>query len=70
MPLPKTPAQDFPSQLSQFVWSEIAKSLSMAEESYDTVEVFVDEVETKKCLIEAKKQPCEGRTLVLRIIMN
>lgn len=55
MPLTKTPAQDFPSQLSQFVWSEIAKSLSMAEESYDTVEVFVDEVENEKMLNRSKE---------------
>ncbi|XP_018468890.2 uncharacterized protein LOC108840548 [Raphanus sativus] len=48
--LPKMITRDFPSQLSQYVESEIAKSLSMAEESYNTVEIFVEEVENEKML--------------------
>ncbi|ESQ27359.1 hypothetical protein EUTSA_v10018028mg [Eutrema salsugineum] len=48
--LPKIISRDFPSQLSQFVESEIARSLSMAEETYNTVEVFVEEVEDEKML--------------------
>ncbi|EOA33492.1 hypothetical protein CARUB_v10019687mg [Capsella rubella] len=48
--LPKIIARDFPSQLSQLVESEIAKVLSMEEESYNTVEVFVEEVENEKML--------------------
>ncbi|CAN8234134.1 unnamed protein product [Cochlearia groenlandica] len=50
MLLPKINAHDFPSQLSQLVESEIAKSLSIAEESCNTVEVFVAEVGNEKLL--------------------
>lgn len=50
MLLPRIIARDFPSQLSQLVESEIAKVLSMEEESYNTVEVFVEEVENEKML--------------------
>ncbi|CAF2205030.1 uncharacterized protein LOC106400398 [Brassica napus] len=61
--LPKIIAQDYPSQLSQFVESEIAKSLSMAEESYDTVEVFVEEVENEKMLDRLWRQGIEKNTI-------
>ncbi|KAL1214591.1 Replication factor C subunit 1 [Cardamine amara subsp. amara] len=50
MLLPRIIARDFPSQLSQLVESEIAKVLSMEEESYNTVDVFVEEVENEKML--------------------
>lgn len=50
MLLPKIISRDFPSQLSQLVESEIAKALSMEEESHNTVEVFVEEVENEKML--------------------
>ncbi|KAF8103575.1 hypothetical protein N665_0188s0503 [Sinapis alba] len=61
--LPKIIAQDFPSQLSQFVESEIAKSLSMAEESYNSVEVFVEEVENEKMLQRMWRQGTEKNTI-------
>ncbi|CAN7065374.1 unnamed protein product [Brassica oleracea var. botrytis] len=61
--LPKIIAQEFPSQLSQFVESEIAKSLSMAEESYDTVEVFVEEVENEKMLDRLWRRGIEKNTI-------
>ncbi|EFH65410.1 nucleoside-triphosphatase/ nucleotide binding protein [Arabidopsis lyrata subsp. lyrata] len=48
--LPKIITRDFPSQLSQLVENEIAKVISIEEESYNTVEVFVEEVENEKML--------------------
>lgn len=50
MLLPNIIGRDLPSQLSQFVESEIAKSLAMVDESYNTVEVFIEEVEDENVL--------------------
>ncbi|CAA7013406.1 unnamed protein product [Microthlaspi erraticum] len=50
MLLPNIIGRDFPSQLSHFVESEIAKSLSTVEESYNTVDVFIEEVEDENML--------------------
>ncbi|KAJ0231687.1 p-loop containing nucleoside triphosphate hydrolases superfamily protein [Hirschfeldia incana] len=61
--LPKIISRDFPSQLSQFVESEIAKSLSMAEESYNAVEIFVEEVENEKMLSRYWRQGTEKNSI-------
>ncbi|KAG2282002.1 hypothetical protein Bca52824_053222 [Brassica carinata] len=61
--LPKIITRDFPSQLFQYVESEIAKSLSMAEESYNTVEIFVEEVENEKMLNRYWRQGAEKNSI-------
>lgn len=61
--LPKIIARDFPSQLSQLVETEIAKVLSMGEESYNTVEVFVEEVENEKMLNRLWRRGTEKNTM-------
>uniref|UniRef100_A0A0D3AR97 Uncharacterized protein n=1 Tax=Brassica oleracea var. oleracea TaxID=109376 RepID=A0A0D3AR97_BRAOL len=61
--LPKIITQDFPSQLSQYVESEIAKSLSTAEESYNTVEIFVEKVENEKMLNRYWRQGAEKNSI-------